>query len=128
MRGYRIATELLEDCAAAGVEILTDTVVFSIQDCTQAWPTGTIVFTLRPYYFGNRSQENPWLFRVPLARRDGAGAAQTLSIFTVFCRRVLRWVGAMWALLSPTNYFKPELKLSVWWRRYSLKRLPGARS
>lgn len=80
VRGYRIATELLEDCAAAGVEILTDTVVFSIQDCTLglAYRNDCFYLKAQAIILATGASENPLAFPgSTLPGVMGAGAAQT---------------------------------------------------
>lgn len=80
VRGYHIAHELIKDCSAAGVEILNDTIVFSLKGRTLGLSRGDDTFYLKAdaVILATGASENTVAFPgCTLPGVMGAGAAQT---------------------------------------------------
>lgn len=80
VRGYRIAQELISDCTAAGVELLGQSVVFSLRECTLGLLQKDDAFNLKAdaIILATGASENALAFPgCTLPGVMGAGAAQT---------------------------------------------------
>lgn len=80
VRGYKIAEELVGQCTSAGIEILRDTVVLSMKDCTLGLSQGNNTFHLKAeaVILATGAGENALAFPgCTLPGVIGAGAAQT---------------------------------------------------
>lgn len=98
VRGFRIAEELAADCAAAGVEIWTDTVAYGLFDRTLALAQGesTCTLTAGALVLATGASENALAFPgCTLPGVMGAGAAQTfINLHRVLPGKRVLMVGA----------------------------------